>query len=137
MDAGLAWLKLNGGPGRGGEEDRESSEDLHVGYWYFGVDWWLAGHLGLSLCGRERALRALDPGGSPINGLLDLKESLHVIFQSFVDLNQNYGSVRNFQLSRKHEGMSPDTYTLLFASGLHHDRDLSSLVHGRLCTVVD
>lgn len=41
--AGLAGLKVNGGRRGGGEEERESSEDLHVGYWYCEV-----GKIGMS-----------------------------------------------------------------------------------------
>lgn len=87
---------------------------------------WLSGHMGLTLSQRERALGALEDDSRPPNGLLGLKESINAIFQSFVGMNHNYGKIRNFQLTSKHK--NGDSDTILFASGLHHDRDSGSLV---------
>lgn len=87
---------------------------------------WLSGYMGLTLSQRERALNALEDDSRPPNGLLGLKESINAIFQSFVGMNQNYGKITNFQLTRK--DMNGDSDTMLFASSLRHDRDSGSLV---------
>lgn len=87
---------------------------------------WLSGHMGLALSERERTLNALDEDNRPPNGLLGLKESINAIFQSFVGMNRNYGKITNFQLTCNHKGGDSDT--ILFASGLRHDRDSGSIV---------
>lgn len=87
---------------------------------------WLAGHMGLAFSERERVLNTLDEDSRPPNGLLGLKESINVLYQSFVGMNHNYGQIRNFQLTRTDK--DDDSDTIVFASALRHDRDSGSLV---------
>ncbi|KAI9835783.1 MAG: hypothetical protein M1837_003667 [Sclerophora amabilis] len=89
-------------------------------------DQWLTVHMGMALSQRERDLVDGQGISRPANGLLDLKESLNLIFQSFAGRNPKCGPMRCFLLQPKDRAGGVDG--LLFASATLHDHDAGSIL---------
>ncbi|KAI9774114.1 MAG: hypothetical protein M1840_005207 [Geoglossum simile] len=87
---------------------------------------WLDGFMGSTFSAMERARNRLKADKQPADGMLDLKKSLNVLFQSFVDRNPNRGPTGNFLLACKHKNYSYDT--ILLATSLRHDHDTGSIL---------
>ncbi len=86
---------------------------------------WLHSHMGLTLSADERASNALKSPNRPSNGLLDLKESLNLLFQSFVGRNKvtKFKPVKGFRLV-----LNDDCDTIIFTNAICHDRNTSSIL---------
>jgi hypothetical protein len=86
---------------------------------------WLNVHLGLTLSATEQSFNALDPSNRPSHGLLELKESLKILFEGFVGRNANtkFKSIKVFQLCLKQ-----DRDTMIFSNSIRHDRNTGSIL---------
>lgn len=86
---------------------------------------WLDSHMGLTLSANERAWNASPLSNRPSNGLWDLKESLNLLFQSYVGRNRvtKFKMVRGFRLA-----LNGDCDTIIFTNAICHDRITSSIL---------
>lgn len=85
---------------------------------------WLRTFMGTTLSDAEDSLNKLDQA-TTTNAKLDLKQSLNVLFLTFAGLNErSNGPRKTFQLALETTG----AHTLIFATGIHHDLDLGSVV---------
>ena len=87
---------------------------------------WLQPYLGLTVSQSERsAQQARSITGGKVTGLVDLKESITLLFLSFV--GQNPGDMgkkfKSFTLAK-----NKNSDTLLFANSMRHDRDTGSIL---------
>ncbi|KAI9763494.1 MAG: hypothetical protein M1835_007803 [Candelina submexicana] len=85
---------------------------------------WIMPLMTMTRSDRERIELELEPSKRNRNPILDLKESLQVLFISFVGLNNNYGLIDKFQLCMEGTG----GHTLIFVTALRHDLDSGSVV---------
>lgn len=86
---------------------------------------WLYTHMGITLSAEERAVNALNSSSRPPNGLIDLKESLNILFQSFVGRNEK---TKNLPTTSFRLNLNGDSDTIIFANAICHDRVTSSIV---------
>ena len=88
-------------------------------------DWsWLVGFMGTTLSDAEKTLSNTGQAATT-NAKHDLKQSLNILFQTFAGLNEKHkGPKRTFNLAVETTGM----HTLIFATEIHHDLDLGSIV---------
>lgn len=85
---------------------------------------WLRTFMGTTLSDAERPLSKPDQA-TTTNAKFDLKQSLNILFLTFVGLNENrVGPKKTFQLTLE----TTSAHTLIFATGIRHDLDLGSLV---------
>ena len=83
--------------------------------------------MGSTLSTAEREQNAIGPDKRPVNSMLDLKESLNMLFRSFVGTNpQRSGPHRNFRLVYKHKDYNHDN--ILLTTALRHDRDTGAIL---------
>ena len=86
---------------------------------------WLQAHLGLTLSAKERVLNTMCPPERPPAALLDLKESMNILFQSFVGRNPEakLKPINSFNLV-----LNANIDTLIFSNAICHDRNTSSIL---------
>lgn len=86
---------------------------------------WLEEHIGLTLSASERVFQDRGSPNPPLNGLLSLKESLHVLFESFVGRNgvNRYKPVKIFRLT-----LNDQCDTIIFSNAMCHDRNTNSIL---------
>ncbi|KAI9702118.1 MAG: hypothetical protein M1836_001462 [Candelina mexicana] len=85
---------------------------------------WIKPLMTMTRSDRERIELEIEPSKRNPNPKLDLKESLQVLFFSFVGLNSNYGLIDKFQLCMEGTG----GHTLILVTALRHDLDSGSVV---------
>ncbi|KAI9808336.1 MAG: hypothetical protein M1826_004349 [Phylliscum demangeonii] len=86
---------------------------------------WVISQMGLTLSVGEDTLLLQPSSTRPLNALLDLKESLSVLFQAFVGLNEtsNGKSVKVFRLVDNN-----DSDTIILVNAMCHDLNTGSIV---------
>ncbi len=85
---------------------------------------WIKAVMTMTRSEQEKWETELEPSKRTPNAKLDLKESLHALFFSYVGLNRDYGFIDKFQLCLEGTG----GHTLIFATALRHDLDSGSIV---------